>query len=244
MIQGLYPLLDTDRLGWTTPQALASHTPDLLAYAEAAASAGATVLQLRAKSLPLGHPLRVDLVGRLLDPIAGRLLLVVDDDWQALLPFAERWGVGLHLGQDDLPVSEARARLGDQVVIGWSTHVAEQIALSADLQVDYVGFGPIRATSSKAAPDPVTGVAALAAAVAACRHPVVAIGGLEAEDLPAVRAAGATAAAVIGAWLGPAGRPHPPAQAGKALAALVRAWQGGAPQAEAAHGRDGDEHGR
>jgi thiamine-phosphate pyrophosphorylase len=72
-----------------------------------------------------------------------------------------------------------RRIVGPDRLVGLSTHTVEQVrASAARREVDYIGFGPVFATTSKARPDPVTGPAALRAAAAAARHPIVAIGGL------------------------------------------------------------------
>src|SRR5262245_7232880 len=85
---------------------------------------------------------------------------------------------GVHLGQDDLPPSEARKLLGDNAIIGFSTHNLEQVHAALKLPVDYIAFGPIFATSSKENPDPVVGLDSLRVIrQAAGSFPIVAIGG-------------------------------------------------------------------
>ncbi|HXZ84388.1 MAG TPA: thiamine phosphate synthase, partial [Myxococcota bacterium] len=106
---------------------------------------------------------------------------------------------GVHLGQDDLAPellpAEARARL----VVGLSTHTREQLAASVSRPVDYVAFGPVFGTGSKLSSYPARGLAALREAAQAAGRPLVAIGGVCADNAAAVRAAGAAAAAVISA---------------------------------------------
>jgi thiamine-phosphate pyrophosphorylase len=109
----------------------------------------------------------------------------------------------VHLGQDDLPLADARrvralAR-AERLLIGVSTHNAAQARAAAGGGADYIGFGPVFATGSKVNPDPVVGLAALAEVATAVAIPVVAIGGIGLDDLVAVARAGAAAAAVIGA---------------------------------------------
>src|SRR5438067_9007239 len=84
---------------------------------------------------------------------------------------------GVHLGQDDLPLAAARRIVPPGFVIGVSTHDEAQARAAADGGADYLGFGPCYATTSKANPDPVVGLAALAR-VCALAVPVVAIGGI------------------------------------------------------------------
>lgn len=108
---------------------------------------------------------------------------------------------GAHVGQDDLPPREARAQLGPAALLGLSTHSIAQVEAAAGEPVDYLGFGPVFATRTKVRADPVVGLEGLRRAAAATRHPLVAIGGIGVEDLPAVRAAGAHAAALVAALL-------------------------------------------
>jgi thiamine-phosphate pyrophosphorylase len=104
----------------------------------------------------------------------------------------------VHLGQDDLPLAPARAWAGRRVGYGISTHSLAQAVAAAAGGADYLGFGPVFPTGSKANPDPVQGLDALAEVVRAVRPlPVVAIGGITPENAPLVAAAGACAAAAI-----------------------------------------------
>jgi thiamine-phosphate pyrophosphorylase len=109
----------------------------------------------------------------------------------------------VHLGQDDLPLADAlRVRAlakAHGIVIGFSTHNRAQALAAAAGGADYIGFGPVFATGSKANPDPTVGVGMLAEICAAVKIPVVAIGGISLDVVPAVVRAGAAAAAVIAA---------------------------------------------
>ena len=103
---------------------------------------------------------------------------------------------GVHLGIDDLPVAEAR-RIAPDLLIGGTCRNRAAAAAARDAGADYAGFGPIHATTSKAGlPEPL-GIDALGAAADVL--PLVAIGGLSAPSVSAVRAAGAHGIAVIGA---------------------------------------------
>ncbi len=128
----------------------------------------------------------------------------------------------VHLGQDDLPLAEARAVLraaGRSMVVGISTHNLDQALAAAAAGADYIGFGPVFPTVSKANPDPTVGVAALAAVCRAVAVPVVAIGGITLEQVAAVAESGAAAAAVISA----VDRAVDPAAAGRRVAAAFGA---------------------
>jgi thiamine-phosphate pyrophosphorylase len=106
----------------------------------------------------------------------------------------------LHLGQDDLPIAEARRFFRGP--IGVSTHDLAQLTRAIADGADLVGFGPVFATSTKKNPDPVVGLDGLAAACRAATVPVVAIGGIDRERARACFDAGAALVAAIGATCG------------------------------------------
>jgi thiamine-phosphate pyrophosphorylase len=159
-------------------------------------AAGIQTVQIRAKSLSGADFHR--LIEGCCRAVEGRgARLWIDDraDLAALFPVA-----GLHLGQRDLPPGAARRVVGGAVAIGLSTHgEGELAAAAADPEVDLVAVGPIFPTASKERPDPVVGLGFLSRARALTAKPLVAIGGIDAANLPAVLAAGADAAVVLGA---------------------------------------------
>jgi thiamine-phosphate pyrophosphorylase len=104
---------------------------------------------------------------------------------------------GAHLGQDDLPPMAARAVLGRHAILGFSTHTQVQVRQSNHLPLQYTGFGPIFATSSKPNHSPVVGLGGLRQACRQSTRPVVAIGGIGLEHIRCVLEAGASSAAVI-----------------------------------------------
>ena len=107
---------------------------------------------------------------------------------------------GVHLGQDDLPPVEARKLLGEKAIIGYSTHDPDQVREALTFPIDYIAFGPVFNTLTKAKPDAVTGLAGLnETRRIAGSFPLVAIGGIDAARLHEVFAAGADSAAVISA---------------------------------------------
>lgn len=128
---------------------------------------------------------------------------------------------GVHVGQDNLPPAVARRLLGPSALVGCSTHTAAQLTEALAAPVDYVAYGPVFATTTKADPDPVVGLEGLRRAArqaAAAGVPLVAIGGITLATAPAVLAAGAAAVAVIGDLL--AGDEPPQARARRFLVAL------------------------
>lgn len=104
---------------------------------------------------------------------------------------------GVHLGQDDLPVELARRVMGADRWVGTSTHGLAQVSEADSSSADYVAFGPVFQTSSKLKPDPVVGLEGVGAARRATGKPLVAIGGITAENARSVMEAGADAVAVI-----------------------------------------------
>ncbi|MBY0276199.1 thiamine phosphate synthase [Candidatus Binatia bacterium] len=106
---------------------------------------------------------------------------------------------GVHLGQDDLPLDAARRVAGDRLVIGVSTHDVAEARAAEDGGADYVGFGPMFPTTSKAdalTPRTLDGLRAVRAAI---RIPIVAIGGIGPASAHAILDAGADAVAMISA---------------------------------------------
>lgn len=104
---------------------------------------------------------------------------------------------GVHLGQTNMPYPEARALLGEKVMIGLSTHNVAQVQRANELQPDYIGMGPVYPTPTKEKPDPVIGTQGLKAMMAANRLPYVAIGGIDLTNILEVKATGATTICVV-----------------------------------------------
>lgn len=169
--------------------------------ARALLAGGARVLQVRLK--PRGAPMvpaaevaRVAAMARRICDELGAALVVNDRIDVALAVGAD----GVHLGQTDLPLAEARAIAGDRLWIGVSTHDLAQVRAARDGGADYLGFGPVFATSTKENPDPVQGIEGLRGAVAeAAGLPIVAIGGIGLGDAGALYGAGAAAVCAISA---------------------------------------------
>lgn len=108
---------------------------------------------------------------------------------------------GVHLGQEDLPLADARRLLGAEKIIGLSTHSPEQVRNAVALQPDYIGFGPIFSTATKADHDPVVGLEGLRAARELTTLPIFAIGGIRSQHVAEIMTAGADGVAVISAIL-------------------------------------------
>ncbi len=109
---------------------------------------------------------------------------------------------GVHLGQDDMPVEQARHILGDDAIIGLSTHSVEQARAALSLPVDYIATGPIFFTGTKDRADPVLGIEGLRRVRAAMGpFPLVAIGGIDEDNLQQVLSSGADSVAIISGLL-------------------------------------------
>jgi thiamine-phosphate pyrophosphorylase len=104
---------------------------------------------------------------------------------------------GVHVGQDDLDVEQARGVAGPNKLLGVSTHNLEQFERAASSSADYIAVGPLFRTSSKADPDPVVGLDFLRKVRGLTEKPIVAIGGITLERAAAAIQAGADSVAVI-----------------------------------------------
>jgi len=168
---------------------------DPVELASAMLAGGARLLQLRLKQRPSGELVAIARRLRELTAAAGAHLIVNDRIDVALAAEAD----GVHLGQDDVPVAVAREMLGPARWIGFSTHSEAQLEAASGLGADYLSLGPIFATTSKGAADPVIGPDVLRAARPRITEPVVAIGGITAATAREVLDAGADAISVIAA---------------------------------------------
>jgi thiamine-phosphate pyrophosphorylase len=109
---------------------------------------------------------------------------------------------GVHVGQDDLSVEHARKIVGNEKLVGVSTHNLEQFERAAASSADYIAVGPVFATRTKANPDPVVGTDFLRKVRPLTDKPIVAIGGITIENAASVIDAGADSVAVISDILG------------------------------------------
>lgn len=182
--RGLYAILDPSACG----------ARGALATAEAILAGGCAMLQLRWKlasdrdRLALAREL-ARLCGR-----AGVPFVVNDRPDLARLARAD----GLHLGQDDIAIDDARQIVG-AMPIGRSCHTMDELTGALREGADLVAFGPVFVTTSKADPSPVVGLEQLRLAAASTTRPLVAIGGIDQARARSVADAGAQLGAVIGA---------------------------------------------
>jgi len=165
---------------------------DLEALLRAALSGGVDIVQLREKELGRAEIERAAQTFRRVCDTYSAPFVVNDDPDLARACDAD----GVHLGQDDGSVAEARAILGPDFIIGLSTHSREQIDASREAAVDHISVGPIWETPTKAG-RPAVGLDLIAYAVANAPHPFFAIGGIDATNAAQVREAGAERLCVV-----------------------------------------------
>jgi thiamine-phosphate pyrophosphorylase len=160
-------------------------------------SGGSTFIQLREKNLPGAEFFSQAMKAVELARRCSVRIIINDRADIALSTKAD----GVHLGQDDLPPEAARRILGNDAIIGYSTHNLDQAGRARSLPIDYLAIGPIFPTNSKSDTEPVLGLEGVRSVARIAGLPVVAIGGITLENAAAVIEAGATSVAMIGALL-------------------------------------------
>lgn len=165
--------------------------------ARAAIEGGARVVQVRIKSAPAGEVLEA--ARAVVALAAGRALVLVNDRADlALLAGAD----GVHLGDEDLPVVEARRLVGPDLLVGRTTRTLEEAREALREGADHVGYGPIFPSRTKPIALPPRGLDGLRAVAAGLAAPVVAISGIDLSNVADVARAGAACAAVVEAVFG------------------------------------------
>jgi thiamine-phosphate pyrophosphorylase len=166
------------------------------ALLRAALDGGADIIQLRDKTLPRREIERAGATFRRVADTYSALFIVNDDPELAHACDAD----GLHVGQDDLPVDEARAALGPDAIIGLSTHTPAQVDAGIRSGADYISAGPIWETPTKEG-RPATGLDLISHAAevteAGPSTPFFAIGGIDTTNAADVLAAGARRLCVV-----------------------------------------------
>lgn len=170
---------------------------DLSRTVAEAIAGGAGVVQLRDKAANREQMIAAAIELLKITRPAGVPLIINDSIAVAKVSGAD----GVHLGQDDASLAEAREALGDDAIIGRSTHSPEQIRAAIAEGFDYIGVGPVYATPTKPTYVPV-GIELVKYAAANATIPFVAIGGINASNVREVRAAGAKTIAAVRAVMG------------------------------------------
>jgi thiamine-phosphate pyrophosphorylase len=160
-----------------------------------AIAGGADTIQYRQKSGSTREMIEIARNMKRLCSEAGVTFIVNDRLDVAIAAEAD----GVHLGQDDFPIPMARELLGEGRIIGGSAATLDEARKCLSEGADYVGFGPVYPTSSKDDAGPVSGIDILKQVVEIIPLPIIAIGGVGAENIPDVMRAGAHGIAVISA---------------------------------------------
>lgn len=166
---------------------------DVLTVAAEALAGGATVIQLRNKTASTRVLVEEGLALRALTRERGALLIVNDRIDVALAVEAD----GAHVGQDDMPVPQARRLLGPNGILGVSAANRQEAEEAIAEGADYLGVGPIFPSLGKVDAGPATGVHLLTELASCATIPLVAIGGITTENATEVMQAGASGVAVI-----------------------------------------------
>lgn len=170
--------------------------------ARMALEGGCKWIQLRMKDEPLEEVERVALQLKPLCKEKGAILVL--DDHVELAAKLELDGV--HVGKNDMPVADARRLLGEAYIIGGTANTYEDVCLHARSGADYVGVGPFRFTTTKKNLSPVLGLEGYHSILQKLQQdgisiPVVAIGGINYEDIPAILNTGVRGIALSGTIL-------------------------------------------
>lgn len=215
-IQSCYNLNKMERIDWKLCLIVDTEFTsgkDIIRLTEEAVEEGITLVQLRAKTLSSKDFLHLAL--NLSEHLREtKTPLIINDRVDIAFSCG---AAGCHLGQKDLPLPYARKILGKDKLIGISAHTVEEALLAEEGGADYLGVGPIYATSTKKSLKPPLGLEGLKALRRRIRIPILAIGGIKAENAFDVMASGADGIAVISAiW----GAENPPQAAKELLAAI------------------------
>lgn len=171
-----------------------------LAAIEKVLLAGGKWIQLRVKHQTADEVLPLAIEASALCKKYGAKLIVNDYPLVALKAGAD----GVHLGLDDMPIAEARAIVGPEMIIGGTANTLVHMQLRANEGADYIGLGPYRFTTTKQNLSPIVGLQGYITLMEQARKagitlPVIAIGGIEADDIPLLMQTGIHGVAVSGA---------------------------------------------
>lgn len=156
---------------------------------------GSNVIQIRDKTTPFDELMEIGKKIRQMVNEYGATMIVNDNPYLAREIDAD----GVHLGQHDMPVDIAREIVGQDKIIGLSTHSKQQALISTYQDVDYIGVGPVFSTSTKKSGNKPLGTDTLAWIIKMLRTPVVAIGGIGSENISEVAEKDIAAPAVVSA---------------------------------------------
>lgn len=178
----LYGILD---LGYVAPDETISVATQML-------EGGVEILQLRAKKLAISEIIKIALP---LVPLCRSfgVPFIINDHPEVVV---ESGADGLHIGQDDICIDKARELIGENKIVGLSTHSVLQAKYALTEKPDYIGFGPLFSTPTK--PDYTSiGTANIREVHSIVDLPIYCIGGIKRDNLPEVLAAGAQRVVIV-----------------------------------------------
>ena len=198
-----------------------SHYTERYTYLDSirmALDGGCRWVQLRMKDVTVDDMRPVALQAQKMCREAGAMFII--DDHVELVK--ELKADGVHLGKNDMPIAEARLLLGNGFIIGGTANTFDDVKMHAVAGADYIGCGPFRFTTTKKGLSPVLGIEGYKYIVDKMKAegidlPIVAIGGITADDIPVVMQTGVTGVALSGTML----RAEHPVQEMKRLLALI-----------------------
>lgn len=182
-----------------------THYTDSISYIDSvkiALEGGCHWIQLRMKNASIDEIRPIALQAQALCKAAGATFII--DDHVELVK--EIGADGVHLGKKDMPIDEARKILGDNFIIGGTANTFEDVVMHYKNSANYIGCGPFRFTTTKEKLSPVLGLEGYRSIVNQMKEnhidlPIVAIGGINAEDIPAIMETGITGIALSGTVL-------------------------------------------
>ena len=198
-----------------------SHYTDKIGYLDSirlALEGGCRWVQLRVKNATIDELRPMALEAQRMCREAGATFII--DDQVALVK--EIGADGVHLGKNDMPVAEARNILGPEFIIGGTANTFDDVRMHYEAGANYIGCGPFRFTTTKEKLSPVLGLEGYRSIVSQMREeginlPIVAIGGITADDIPDIMKTGVTGIALSGTVL----RAEDPIQEMQRLLAIV-----------------------
>ena len=182
-----------------------THYTDSISYLDSvkiALEGGCRWVQLRMKNASIDEIRPIASQAQALCKAAGATFII--DDHVELVK--EIGADGVHLGKNDMPIDEARKILGDNFIIGGTANTFEDVVMHYKNSANYIGCGPFRFTTTKEKLSPVLGLVGYRSIVKQMKEnniniPIVAIGGINAEDIPTIMETGITGIALSGTVL-------------------------------------------
>lgn len=178
----------------------ANDIPTLLDQVKNAIDGGCNWIQLRMKGASYQQQKKA---AEAIIPICrdADTILIIDDNVELVNELKVH---GVHLGKNDMPVAKARELLGPGAIIGATANTADDILALKGIDVDYVGLGPFRFTTTKANLSPILGIEGYKKVIktirqAGCELPIVAIGGISIDDIASIMSTGVQGIAMSGA---------------------------------------------